>query len=358
VRSEDVGTYEMLWDCPYCGTPKLLGLTHRHCPNCGGAQDPGRRYYPSDADKVAVQDHVYAGADKVCAACGSPSGGRAEFCGNCGGPLAGAKEAAGRGDQVAAMGQAFAGESIRDVQAEERARRQALADAAAGKQPTKKMSRGLRIALVVGGIVLLLVVVVLVLLLWKREVQLTLDAMSWKRTIDVERFEGVSDSEWCDRMPSQAYGVSRRREVREHKKVPDGEECTTRRVDNKDGTFKEKQECTPKYREEPVYADKCHFTIDKWHTVRTEESSGRAKSPAPSWPSPSLARTGQCKGCEREGPRKATYTLHLVDTAGSKTHECDVDEAKWNAAEPGSKWIAEVGVVTSSLDCDSIAPAP
>ena len=28
--------FEMLWDCSYCSAKKLLGLTHRHCPNCGG----------------------------------------------------------------------------------------------------------------------------------------------------------------------------------------------------------------------------------------------------------------------------------------------------------------------------------
>ena len=33
-------TYEMMWDCPYCGTKHLLGLTHRHCPNCGAARSP------------------------------------------------------------------------------------------------------------------------------------------------------------------------------------------------------------------------------------------------------------------------------------------------------------------------------
>ena len=60
--------YEMLWDCAYCATPKLLGKSHRHCPKCGAPQDPERRYFPADSEKVAVEDHVPVGglAGAVC----------------------------------------------------------------------------------------------------------------------------------------------------------------------------------------------------------------------------------------------------------------------------------------------------
>jgi hypothetical protein len=32
-------TYEMFWDCGFCGTTRLLGKTHRHCPGCGWSLD-------------------------------------------------------------------------------------------------------------------------------------------------------------------------------------------------------------------------------------------------------------------------------------------------------------------------------
>ena len=73
TKRRDLGTYQMLWDCAYCDTTKLLALDHRHCPNCGGAQDAERRYFPSDEDKVAVEDHEFFGADWQCAACDSPN---------------------------------------------------------------------------------------------------------------------------------------------------------------------------------------------------------------------------------------------------------------------------------------------
>ena len=65
MREESQGRFEMLWDCPNCGTDKLLGLTHRHCPNCGAAQDPSKRYFPADDQKVAVENHPYQGAELV-----------------------------------------------------------------------------------------------------------------------------------------------------------------------------------------------------------------------------------------------------------------------------------------------------
>src|SRR5688500_9569109 len=84
--------YEMLWDCAYCGTRKLLGKTHRFCPKCGAPQDAEKRYFPSDDEKVAVEDHVYVGADRMCGACGSAMSAKALHCSQCGAPLEGARE--------------------------------------------------------------------------------------------------------------------------------------------------------------------------------------------------------------------------------------------------------------------------
>ena len=97
--------YEMQWDCKFCGTKKLLGKTHRFCPNCGAQQDPTWRYFPSDSEKVAVQDHVYVGADIICKACQSLNSGKAEFCGNCGAPLSDAARAAAGSTRTKADGQ-------------------------------------------------------------------------------------------------------------------------------------------------------------------------------------------------------------------------------------------------------------
>ncbi|MCH9685128.1 MAG: hypothetical protein K0V04_27065 [Deltaproteobacteria bacterium] len=359
MQEQELGTYEMLWDCPHCGTPKLFGIQHRHCPACGATQDPEARYYPSEADKVAVQYHLYKGADVVCPACTTANAAVTKFCVGCGAPMGDdAKQASARSEQAVADGQAFEGESAKDAKAEVRARRDAhvaqqLAPASANKPG---MSRGLKIGLIVGGVALVVAVLVFVLFFWKREATVEVTGHAWSRSIAVEQFKEVKRSAWCDQMPKGARGVTKKKEQRSTKQVADGEECVKKRKDNRDGTFKEVKECKPKYKDEPVYAQKCTFRVDEWATVRTEKASGEGKDPEPSWPKVTLAKEGKCKGCEREGSRSEAYTLKFVEPKEKESYDCDVERSLWDGANVGSKWKAEVGVVSTSLDCDSFSP--
>jgi hypothetical protein len=361
MREQELGTFEMLWDCPACGTAKLFGIQHRHCPACGSPQDPNARYYPSEEDKVAIQHHVYQGADVICPACGTANAGASQFCVGCGSPIgADAKQAAARAGHQVADGQAFAGESIKDARAEARARRDGQVQQELGKgKPAAApgMSRGAKVGLIVGGVVLVLAVLVYVFFFWKREAVMEVEGHRWARTIDVEVFDEVRDSAWCDEKPANARNVSKKKEQRSTKKIQDGEDCVKKRKDNRDGTFKEVKECTPKYREEPVYGDKCYFQVDKWVVRRTEKAEGQSKSPEPTWPAVALQKPGTCKGCEREGERKETYALRLLDEKAGEGHECEVKRETWNSAEPGSQWKVEVAVVGSGLDCETLKPA-
>lgn len=361
MREQELGTFEMLWDCPACGTAKLFGIQHRHCPSCGSPQDPTARYYPSEADKVAVQHHVYQGADVLCPACGTANAAACQFCVGCGSPLgAGAKQAQARAEHQVAAGQAFAGESIKDARAEARARRdgQVQQELGKGKPASPGMSRGLKIGLIAGAVAIVVGILVFVLFLWKHEAVMEIEGHRWARTIEVEAFEEVRDSAWCDQLPSKARHVTKKKAQRSTKKIKDGEDCVTKRKDNRDGTFKEIKECTPKYREEPVYDQKCYFEIDKWTTKRTEKAEGQAKSPEPSWPAITLTKPGSCKGCEREGARIETYALRLLDAKAGEGHECEVERSIWDSAEVGSRWKVEVAVVGDGLDCDTLKPAP
>ncbi len=360
MRQQELGTFEMLWDCPACGTAKLFGIQHRHCPACGSPQDATSRYYPSEADKVAVQNHVYQGADVICPGCSTANAGAAQFCVGCGAPIgADAKQAHARAEHQVAAGQAFAAESVKDARAEARARRDGQVQQELGKRTPAApgMSRGLKIGLIVGGVLLVVGILVFVLFLWKHEAAMEIEGHRWARTIEVEAFEEVRDSEWCDSMPSKARRVTKKKEERSTKKVKDGEECVTKRKDNRDGTFKEVKECTPTYREEPVYDQKCYFEIDKWVTKRTEKAEGQARTPEPSWPAVTLSKPGQCKGCEREGARSERYELRLLDKGAGEGHECEVERAIWDRAEVGSSWTVAVGVVGGGLDCDTLKPA-
>lgn len=328
----DTKHYEMLWDCPHCGGKKNLGLTHRHCPACGAPQPAEARYFPKDDEKVAVENHQYVGADVKCAYCGNPSSRKANNCGGCGAPL---KE----------------GQEVQRV----------VAPAAVSAQNSSSMppsgtaapSKKTWALVGCGTLVLAVFVLIGINTFWKKEGAVTVAAQTWTREIAIERFGPVDESKWCDQVPSGASVRRRASEVRSHKQVEDGQECTTQRVDNGDGTFHEKQDCHPKYRDEPEYSDKCYYTINKWALATPIRVTG-SSTQTPAWPALNL-RAGTCVGCEREGARTETYTVHFkIDGENSKKSTCDFPQARWASFAVGSGHKAKFAGLTGSLDCDSV----
>jgi hypothetical protein len=322
--------FEMLWDCSSCGTTGLLGKSQRRCPNCGAPQDPTKRYFPKPGEAVEVQGHAFVGADWSCAACSTPNGAAASFCANCGNPKDGNAAVATKADRIVKDG---------------------VVVEPAPATPASSSSSSSPVLRLVLAAVALVVVVVIVLTLWKKDATVDVVAHSWKREIDIERFEAVRDDAWCSSMPAGAYNVSHHREVRTTKKIPDGEECHDRNVDKGDGTFTVKKECTKTYREEPVYDDKCTFDVDRWHVVRTERTEG-ALTPAPAWPPVRLSSTSG-RGAERAGARREDYVVQLRDAGSGKTHACSFAEEKWRAFADGSRHKMKVRMIGAAV-CDSL----
>ncbi len=363
MRTEEKGRYEMVWDCPSCGTARLLGLTHRHCPTCGAPQDATRRYFPPEDEAVAVADHPYQGEDVVCAACDTPNAAKAAFCVGCGSELAGAKTAAKRAAQTAAGG--FTADSAADAareaeEARKKAREAAMAGhaAASGAAPPKK-SRGA--LTVVGGLGCLAIVGAVIIAIgafvfWKKDAAVVVNGHTWERTIAVETLTPTRDTAWKDAVPGGAYSVACAPEKRDTKKVPDGETCVDKRQDKGDGTFAVVQECETKYREEPVYADRCQFMVDRWTVSATERAGGDSLAAAPTWPTVRIANPGSCVGCQREGARKEAYTVRFVDDASKAAHACELPEVQWRGMAVGTRWASKVGVVSGALDCATIQP--
>jgi hypothetical protein len=189
---------------------------------------------------------------------------------------------------------------------------------------------------------------------WKKSGSFEVTAQTWERRIAIETFGPVRSSAWCDEVPSGAKILDKTREKRSTRKVEDGQECRNVRKDMGDGTFKEKQECKPKYKDEPVYGDRCSYEMNQWKKTRDAVAKGDSASPAPKWPDPGLARTGSCLGCEREGARDETYTVQLRDAKGKDAGSCTFDQPKWEGFGPGSRWDGLQSVVTGSADCGSL----
>lgn len=347
-------TYEMLWDCKYCGTPKLLGLTHRHCPSCGAPQDATGRYFPSDAERVAVEDHVFSGADLKCPSCGEANGARAKHCRHCGGPLAGAGHVAVRADPSDAVAQVV-GDPATAV------RHEFAADPSSPKPAAPVQQRRRLVGGLLGcgclGVLLALIAALALYLLWKRDASAAVIGHSWTRSIAIERYSRETDTAWCDSVPAGARELSRQRTERTTRDVPDGEDCRTRKQDQGDGTFKEVQECQPRFKKEPVFDDRCTYEVLKWTKVRAAEANGQSITESPRWPDPALTRPGTDEGCEREGARTESYVVRLREASNGAEHSCTLPENRWAAMKVGSRWTAKVHQLNGALDCGTLAPA-
>src|SRR5262245_36601438 len=296
-------TYQMLWDCEYCADKKLLGVTHRYCPTCGAAQNPAKRYFPPDNERIAVEDHKFVGADLHCPACNQPQSAAANCCGNCGSPLKDGKAAQLHADPAPA--------------------------------PAKKSYTWVYVvALVLAAIVGIFVMRAC----WTKEAIVTVTSHSWKRSIEIERYGKTRETGACSSVPSDARIIER---TKGEKK------CTKKKIDQGDGTFKEREDCT-----EPT--EQCTYEALKWSVARTVDESG-GPNDAPKWPEPRLGRTGSCDGCEREGRRIEAYVINLKENSGGTEHRCTFDTPDaWKKHADGSEWKGEFRVVGGDLDCDSL----
>lgn len=357
MGSSEVGRYQMLWDCPACGTAGLLGLDHRHCPSCGAAQDPARRYFPDEAHRIAVEDHPFHGADRLCPACESPNAAKAGHCVNCGSPLDEAKAVARRADQAAGVtddvGKAAAEAKARREAA--RAQAQAQAAESSGVAPPAGASgagraAGFGLFAVLGCLGLAVAAVVGFFLLnsmWAEEGVFQVTGRTWERSVDVEELRAVAEEAWRDQVPAGARGTLCHREQRSTKQVADGQTCADKKVDKGDGTFSVVRDCQPKYRSEPVYDERCSYTVDRWVKVEAPRAEGTGSAP-PTWPT--VAGLGPTR---REGARHERYGVKLTGPDG-KAHDCSFPEARWTGMKEGSAWAGTTGGLTGALDCDGL----
>ncbi len=353
-------TYEMLWDCTSCGTRKLLGKSHRRCPNCGAAQDAKKRYFPPPGEEVAVEGHVFVGVDWTCGACQTPNSRAAGFCVNCGNPREGNADVrlvtdgpAEGGGEPSTAATAAEPEPLRPPPSFRFAAETREIEEAAQKTESVPRRRKWGLAAAAAA---LSAAFMTVTMFWTKDVEVVMERHEWVREIDVERMAARAESAWCDSMPGDAYNVSRTREERSRNQVADGEECHDVRRDNGDGTFSTSTECSTKYRSEPVYDDRCHFTVNRWGLERTARNTGNGLSPEPSWPS-TFMRAGSCLGCEKEGARREILTVVIRSRADrGRKWRCDIDPQRWRALGDGQWLTIKVRVITGGAVCDSVVP--
>lgn len=355
-RRHGAGTYQMLWNCRFCGTEKLLGLQHRHCPNCGAAQDPAWRYFPSEADMVAVEDHRYVGADRICPACSQPNSAAADFCVACGANLETGQVAPTQGVRELGTGAAET-DTRRDVVLD---RFQAEMTRVRGEEQARPVFLGLtKTHLILIGVLLAAIACVVAgvyAATYRRAASGTVQAAAWERVIEIQEFRALTDEAWRDQVPAGAYSLSCRERQRDTRRVEAGshEECSD--VDQGDGTFRRECRTVIDYRDEPVYDSYCRYTVNRWVSSRTVSAAGEADESPPAWPLFQLnAGSGADRlGAEREGERREVY--RVVIEANGERHTCEVpDLATWQQYTEGQAVDLKL-TITGAVDCASLRP--
>jgi hypothetical protein len=315
-REESQGFFEMLWDCEFCDARGLLGKSQRYCANCGGPQNPAKRYFPKEGEERRVDGHLYEGADRMCPACSAPQSAKAKNCTHCGSVLDGAAEVRGVMD----------------------------APAAAPAKPRRRRR--------IWPYVLLAIALLAVAIWWRcvrtREAEVTVTAHRWERSIAVEEFNERKEEAWRNEVPAEASSPVCHERQRSTRKVEDGEECRTERRDNKDGTFEQVKKCTPKYRSEPVMDSWCRFSARRWKAVADLKASGSGMSPA--WPNNAPPADSRATlGATRQGKRTETLILEF-----GQQGRCNVSDAVWRKYSDGQRIKVDVRASSGEVACSSL----
>jgi hypothetical protein len=350
-----VAIREGKWKCKNCDNVALGHIVV--CPTCGQARGDDVEFFIEDDDAPEVTDgallaQANAGSDWICAYCkNSNKATQDKACASCGAPREeGATRAAG---EVVGLGYKSASEQRK---AEAAAVPASVAPAAAAPAGS-----GIFTKLIFGCLALLILSCCLGtwILGRKREAQLTVSTISWKRTVEVEKWATVTHDDW--NVPSGGRVLGSSREVRDYEQVQVGtrEVTKTRRVQsgtervrvgkkNKgNGFFEDVYEDRPVYRTQtyterepvyerrPIYATKYRYEIDEWVKDRDEVAQGQDLKPA--WPTFQLAAATK----EREGRRSEVYEVTLRDERESFVYTA-TGEADFIRFAPGSRWTGLV----------------
>ena len=341
-----------LWDCPYCGQKGISGLT-KSCPNCAHPQDAGTKFYLGSTEEKLEEDKAKEygkGADWTCAFCGSLNRHYMENCQNCG---------AERADS--------SGDYFENRRKEEAAKKPETPP----PQPPKKR-RGLFLAIA------LVIIALIVFVALPRSRATTVSDKTWQRAIVVESLNTVRESGWS--VPDGGRLVGSRQDVHHYdqildhyeeqeyqvpKEVFDGYDTQTEYIDNGDGTFTKHETDVPRYRteyvtetrtvpvyrQEPVYATRYEYDIDRWQRDHIQVARGSGYEPKtdglsrdipvdpePYWPE---LRLGDRQREMADG-RSEEYVLYFTDNKSKKTYAASVSQQVWGNYKRGDTVKLEV----------------
>lgn len=349
MNKSSKNTFEMFWNCPHCGTKKLLGVTHRHCPNCGAAQDESKRYFPPDGEEIALHNHIYYGIDWDCQYCSTPNSKKSNNCVNCGGPKDGSLEVnlIGENNKIIKNTTKVTNEvsstSINkntitppnDIyySNNEAIKRQSYIHLESKKNKSTSSN------FLIGLAVLIFVFFIGFLIYGFNHITPSVGTVvhkSWERTTNIEEYRTIHDNNWCSSIPSDAYNISKKKEIKSYDKVKTGEVCHTVKEDNGDGSFSKNRYCDDTYKSVPVYANMCYYSINRWKFSHNLKSNGTDDN-TPHWPSLSneVLNESNHLGNQRaiQGAERYYVIFSYFDEQIPKEISCNYSQVNWNSFE-------------------------
>lgn len=205
----------------------------------------------------------------------------------------------------------------------------------------------------------------LVMLLIPKEETLVVTNTAWEYDIRVESYETVRESDWD--LPTGARLAYTEEEIQSYVTVLDHYETKTRTYteqeisgytteysysDNGDGTFTETSYQVPQYttvtktetyeepvyRQDPVYATKYYYDIDKWIYKRTVTTQGNDRQPY--WGDLNL------RSNEREGGRSEHYYIiaYIADDENMVEQRYEVDKVRWQETNIGNELRVKISL--------------
>lgn len=329
------------WDCNYCDNKHIRG-DNDSCPSCGHRRDAAVKFYMDMSNIVEVSaDKKNDKPNWICAFCGSQNDDKDQQCVSCGSPKNSAS-----GDYFHRKDDPRSSSFSTPIPSSPLESSSFLSTRAA-RVPFRKIAK-IALPLLLAVAVIISVVAFVSWFNTPVEKQLTVDSVSWTRSIDIEELRTYNESGWS--LPSDARLSYTRREIRTYRDVLDHYETKTRQVSERqlvgykeevvgyedlgNGQFREKTRQVPEYttvyrtetyedpvyRKEPVYDTKYYYEIDRWKKSRSVDTSGSDKSPY--WGEVVL------HGKERQAQSHESY--YISGIVGEKTEQFALNRSDWD----------------------------
>ena len=387
---------EGVWDCSYCGTDKIRGSIYK-CPNCGRQRDDSVVFYMDNPKNYISDDEaekLNKNPDWLCSFCDGLNSDDNDTCYNCGATrseselnyfenrkkkvqeeqeriLKELKEKELDSDVPCETSESIykSSESFNDIRKdrehywdndEEDEDDELVCEDyhdeynAIEKSTARKRKKlfGIFAGITAG----LLLILGLIWLLLPKTQDVVIDGFSWDRTITIEEYKTVQESDWA--VPDGGRVYDERIEIKTYVQVLDHYETKTRTwteqvidhyedyvsgyKDLGNGRFQEiiskrpvyktvtKSETyqEPVYRQDPVYATKYYYEIERWVFKENIKTSGNDKNPI--WGDFTSTAT------TRESGRKESYHILTTNEKG-KQKEYDLTFSEWDALQIGQK---------------------